>query len=67
MLFVKQVMVAVLLIDKLPGTTVFSATTVAALPEHPLVGSIAVSVYVPPFVTVVFNAEDVNPFGPIQL
>ena len=53
--------------DISPGTAVFSGTTVAVLTEHPLVGSVAVSVYVPPFFTVVFNADDVKPLGPIQL
>jgi hypothetical protein len=56
-----------LLIDISPGAVVFSATTVTVLAEHPLVGSVAVSVYVPPFVTLVSNADDVKPLGPVQL
>jgi hypothetical protein len=63
----KQLILPELLIDISPGIAVFSGTTVVALTEHPLVGSVAVSVYVPPFFTAVSNADDVKPFGPVHL
>ena len=66
-LLVRQVMVPELLMEISPGGVVFSSTMVLAAEKQPLVGSVAVKVYVPPLVTVVLKVEALNPFGPLQL
>lgn len=47
-LLVRQVIVPELLIEISPGCAVFSVTVVMALEKQPLVGLVAVNVYVPP-------------------
>ena len=64
----KQVSVARLgVIATLAGGAAFWVITTLALAVHPLVGLVAVTVYVPATVAVAAAPEPVNPFGPDQL
>ena len=64
----EQVSVARLgVIATFAGGVAFCVITTLAVVVHPLVGLVAVTVYVPPVVAVAAAPEPVNPFGPDQL